>query len=228
MTKLAVFDIAGTIVSDDGVVISSFMAAFSEVVPEVWAENDGDFLDYAHKTMGQSKIEVFRSLLGDDSLAHAAAEAFQAHYLQRLPEVRLFDGVLEMFDSLRSAGIQVALNTGFNRDTLDIMLSRLGLADHVDATATQGEAGEGRPSPAMISHVVRQLGVEAPSEVAVLGDTRSDMEAATRFGAGVPIGVLTGEHDERELRDAGAQHVFPIVTDALSLLLTDSEPSLSD
>lgn len=220
MPKLAVFDIAGTIVSDDGVVISSFMAAFSDVVPEVWAENDGDFLDYAHKTMGQSKIEVFRSLLGDDSLAHAAAEAFQAHYLRKLPEVHLFDGVLDMFDSLRSSGTLVALNTGFNRETLNIMLSTLGLEDHVDATATQAEAGEGRPSPAMIAHVAHQLAVESPAEVAVVGDTRSDMEAATRFGAGLSIGVLTGEHDEVALRDAGAHHVFPIVTDALSLLQT--------
>jgi phosphonatase-like hydrolase len=220
MAKLAVFDIAGTIVSDDGVVISSFMAAFSEVVPEVWAENDSDFLDYAHKTMGQSKIEVFRSLLGDDSLAHAAAEAFQAHYLRKLPEVHLFDGVLDMFDSLRSSGTLVALNTGFNRETLNIMLSALGLEDYVDATATHAEAGEGRPSPAMIAHVAHRLAVESPAEVAVLGDTRSDMEAAARYGAGLSIGVLTGEHDEAALRDSGAHHVFPIVTDALSLLQT--------
>jgi phosphonatase-like hydrolase len=220
MAKLAVFDIAGTIVSDDGVVISSFVAAFSEVVPEIWAENDGDFLDFAHKTMGQSKIEVFRSLLGDASLADAAAEAFQAYYLKKLPEVHLFDGVLDMFDSLRTAGIRVALNTGFNRKTLDIMLSSLGLGDHVDATATQEEAGEGRPSPAMIAHVAHQLAVESPTEVAVLGDTRSDIEAALRYGAGMPIGVLTGEHDEAALRDAGAHHVVPSVTDALSLLKT--------
>jgi phosphonatase-like hydrolase len=202
------------------VVISSFIAAFSEVVPEVWAENDGDFLEYAHKTMGQSKIEVFRSLLGDDSLANAAAEAFQAHYLTKLPEVHLFDGVLEMFDSLRSAGVLVALNTGFNRETLDTMLSTLKLGDYVDATATQAEAGEGRPSPAMIAHVAQELDVASPQDVAVLGDTRSDMEAATRYGAGLSIGVLTGEHDEVALRDAGAHHVFPIVTDALSILAT--------
>ncbi|MCF8549465.1 MAG: HAD hydrolase-like protein [Pontimonas sp.] len=220
MPKLAVFDIAGTIVSDDGVVISSFIAAFSEVVPEVWAENDGDFLEYAHKTMGQSKIEVFRSLLGDDSLANAAAEAFQAHYLTKLPEVHLFDGVLEMFDSLRSAGVLVALNTGFNRETLDTMLTTLNLGNYVDATATQAEAGEGRPSPAMISHVAQELAVASPQDVAVLGDTRSDMEAAARYGAGLSIGVLTGEHDEVALRDAGAHHVFPIVTDALSVLAT--------
>ena len=219
MPKLAVFDIAGTIVSDDGVVMQSFIAAFSEVVPEVWAENDGDFIEYARVTMGQSKIEVFRSLLGDDELAAQAAEAFQAHYLTKLPEVHLFEGVVTMFEELRDAGIKVALNTGFNRNTLDIMLSTLGLADHVDATATQVEAGEGRPSPAMIIHVASELGITSPEDVAVLGDTRSDMEAATRYGSPLAIGVLTGEHDEPALRSAGAHHVVPMVTDAIPVLL---------
>lgn len=219
MTKLAVFDIAGTIVSDDGVVMSSFIAAFSEVVPDMWAENDGDFIEFARKTMGQSKIEVFRSLLNDDALAEQAAEAFQAHYVTKLPEVHVFAGVTEMFARLRENGVLVALNTGFNRSTLTIMLDTLGLADSVDATATQVEAGAGRPSPAMIEHVAAQLGVTSPADVAVLGDTRSDMESAKSFGAALSIGVLTGEHDEEQLRQAGADHVVAVITDAEQLLL---------
>lgn len=219
MPKLAVFDIAGTIVSDDGVVMQSFIAAFSEVVPEVWAENDGDFIEYARVTMGQSKIEVFQALLGEDDLATQAAEAFQAHYLTKLPEVHLFDGVITMFEELRDSGIKVALNTGFNRKTLDTMLATLGLAQHVDATATQVEAGEGRPSPAMIIHVASELGITSAEDVAVLGDTTSDMEAATRFGSPLAIGVLTGEHDEPTLRNAGAHHVVRVVTDAIPVLL---------
>jgi len=219
MVKLAVFDIAGTIVSDDGVVISSFIAAFSEVVPEIWAENDGDFIEFARKTMGQSKIEVFRSLLNDDALAEQAAEAFQAHYLTKLPEVHVFNGVTEMFTRLRENGVLVALNTGFNRSTLDTMLDTLGLTDSVDATATQVEAGAGRPSPAMIEHVAAQLGVSSPADVAVLGDTRSDMEAARAFGAALSIGVSSGEHTTEQLIDAGADHVVDAVTDAEALLL---------
>jgi phosphoglycolate phosphatase len=221
MPKLAVFDIAGTIVSDDGVVLDSFSAAFAEVVPEIWAAKSDAFLDFARRTMGQSKIEVFRSLLRDDDLAAQAAEAFQAHYLSRLPDVHVFDGVVGMFARLRENGILVALNTGFNRDTLTTMLDALRLADHVDATSTQVEAGAGRPSPAMIEHVATQLGVSSPDDVAVLGDTRSDMEAAARYGAALAIGVLTGEHSEEQLRDAGADYVVAVVTDAEKLLTAD-------
>ncbi len=219
MPKLAVFDIAGTIVSDDGVVVASFSSAFSEVVPEVWAAKGSEFVEYAKATMGQSKIEVFRSLLGDDELAERAAEAFQAQYLTRLSEVHVFPGVVGMFARLRELGVLVALNTGFDRLTLDTMLDSLGLRDHVDATSTQGEAGAGRPSPAMIEHVARQLGVSSAADVAVLGDTQSDMEAATRYGAALTIGVLTGEHSEDQLLRAGADRVVAAVTDAEEILL---------
>jgi phosphonatase-like hydrolase len=208
MIKLAVFDIAGTIASDDGVVIDSFSNAFAEVVPDVWEKQKTDFLDYARKTMGQSKVEVFQKLLGDPVLANLAASAFQRHYLARLDQVKLFNGVILMFDSLRSNGVRVALNTGFNRETLEILLDKLDLRNSVDATATQSEAGEGRPSPAMIKLVADSLGITDASQVAVIGDTKSDMIAGKNFGAGVKIGVLTGEHDADQLEEAGADHVI--------------------
>jgi phosphonatase-like hydrolase len=219
MIKLAVFDIAGTIVSDDGVVIDCFSAAFKEVVPEIWADREREFLDYARETMGQSKIQVFEELLQSPELAAQAASAFQRNYLSRLADVKLFNGVILMFDSLRARGVKIALNTGFNRETLDTMLSELGLGDSVDATATQSEAGEGRPSPAMIALVAQQLGISSPAEVAVIGDTKSDMEAAENFGAGLKIAVLTGEHDRDELLAAGADHVIDHVVQVEQLLI---------
>ena len=220
MYKLAVFDIAGTIVSDNGVVIECFSEAFAEVVPELWAEKQSEFLAFAKKTMGQSKIEVFLQLIGSAPLAQQAADQFQRHYLERLDSVEVFEGIPELFEDLSAAGVSVALNTGFNRDTLDLMMARLGLEGLVAATATQSEAGEGRPSPAMLQHVARQLDITQPAEVAAIGDTRSDIEAAIRFGAGLKIGVLTGEHEASELQSAGADLVLNTAVESREYLLT--------
>lgn len=219
MIRLAVFDIAGTIVSDDGVVIDCFSKAFEEVVPEIWSERNKEFVAHAKKTMGQSKIEVFRELLKSDELAERASSSFQEHYLQRLPDVKLFKGIPTMFDTLRKRGVKVALNTGFNRGTLDVLLDELGLQSLVDATATQSEALEGRPSPAMIQLVSDKLGISDPSQVAVIGDTKNDIEAGKRFGAGMKIGVLTGEHSLEELESAGADYVVEHVLQADHILI---------
>ncbi|MEY3971922.1 MAG: hypothetical protein RLY84_315 [Actinomycetota bacterium] len=218
MIKLAVFDIAGTILSDDGVVIDCFSSAFKEVVPSNWKTHQAEFVAYARETMGQSKIEVFRHLLQSDDLAMQAADAFQRHYLATISKLKLFDGVILLFDALRASGIQVALNTGFNRETLEVLLDKFHLRESIDASATQTEAGEGRPSPAMIELVANQLGVGDRETVAVIGDTKSDIVAGINFGAGLKIGVTTGEHDFETLDGAGADFVISHVTQVDQLL----------
>ena len=60
--QLAVIDMAGTTVADDGLVVSAFESAATTVgVPESGQERD-NARQYVLDTMGQSKISVFRAL----------------------------------------------------------------------------------------------------------------------------------------------------------------------
>lgn len=218
MSELAVFDVAGTVVTDDGIVIESFQQAFAMVVPITWADKQDEFMDYAERTMGQSKVEVFKTLLGDDDLVQRTNDEFQNAYLERLEEIEPIPGVETLFENLRSRGVKVALNTGFNRETLNTIVYALGWQELIDSTATQTETGKGRPEPDMLEWVAKECGVSDPSKVAILGDTVSDIEAGKNFGAGLKIGVLTGFHDEQMLKSAGADAVFDTVLDSLELL----------
>ena len=218
MYDLAVFDVAGTVVTDDGIVIECFQQAFAMVVPITWADKKEEFMDYAQQTMGQSKVEVFKTLLGDDDLVERTNDEFQNAYLERLDEIEPIEGVESLFETLREKGIKIALNTGFNRETLNTLIYNLGWQELIDATATQTETGKGRPAPDMIQWVAKECGVEDPSRVAILGDTVSDIEAGINFGAGMKIGVLSGFNDEQLLRSAGADEVFDDVTKAVDVL----------
>ncbi len=62
----------------------------------------------------------------------------------------------------------------------------------------------------------RQL---APAQVFVVGDTPRDIEAAWKAGA-VSVGVATGHFSVADLTEAGADHVLPSLTNALSGDLT--------
>jgi phosphonatase-like hydrolase len=218
MSELAVFDVAGTVVTDEGIVIESFQQAFAMVVPITWADKKEEFMEYAESTMGQSKVEVFKTLLGDDDLVKRTNDEFQNAYLERLEEIEPIPGVETLFENLRSAGVKVALNTGFNRETLNTIIYGLGWQELIDSTATQTETGKGRPAPDMLEWVARECEVSDPSKVAILGDTVSDIEAGANFGAGQKIGVLTGFHDQQMLKSAGADVVFETAVDALDLL----------
>ena len=217
---MVAFDVAGTVLNDDGLVISAFKKAFEATQPDLWPTHGVEWTQYALDTMGQSKIDVFTKLLGDVEKAHQANVAFEESYVQEIAEVGAVPiaGAEDIFKYLRSKGIAVALTTGFSRSTLDRLLIELGWKDLIDLSITPSEAGRGRPHPNMLNMAVEVLGITKPEHVIVLGDTASDMQAAVAFGAGQAIGVLTGAHDEHTLHAAGATSIVNSVADLKTLI----------
>ena len=75
---VACLDMAGTTVADDGTVMEAFTAAITEQnLPEATYQQA---VDDVRSSMGQSKIEVFRHILGDEDEAQAANGVFESTY----------------------------------------------------------------------------------------------------------------------------------------------------
>jgi len=218
--EMVAFDVAGTVLNDDGLVISAFRNAFEATQPDLWPTHGEQWTQYAIDTMGQSKIHVFTELLGDAEKAYEANVAFEESYVSEIAEVGAVPiaGAEDLFKYLRAKGIAVALTTGFSRSTLDTLLIELGWKDLIDLSITPSEAGRGRPHPHMLNMAVEVFGITNSANVIVCGDTAADMQAAVAFGAGQVIGVLTGAHNEQTLHDAGATSVINSVADLKSLI----------
>ena len=218
--EMVAFDVAGTVLNDDGLVIAAFKNAFEATQPDLWPTHGEQWTQYAIDTMGQSKIHVFTELLGDAEKAHIANIAFEESYVSEIAEVGAvaIAGAEDLFKYLRAKGVAIALTTGFSRSTLNTLLIELGWKDLIDISVTPGEAGRGRPHPDMLQKAATTLGITNPASVIVVGDTAADMQAAVSFGAGQAIGVLSGAHDEHRLHDAGATSVINSVADLKSLI----------
>nr|WP_228800873.1 HAD-IA family hydrolase [Nocardia terpenica] len=213
---------AGTTVADGGLVLHAFDAAATAAgIPADGPERDAARA-YVVETMGQSKITVFRALLGDEDRARLANRAFEAAYDELAAAATAIPGAAEAISRLRAAGIAVALTTGFSRGTQDRLLNALGWNDIADLTLSPAEAGRGRPYPDLVLTAALRLGVDAVDRVAVLGDTTSDIASGLAAGAGIVAGTLTGAHSEEQLRAAGATHVVPSVVEFADLLLSSS------
>jgi phosphoglycolate phosphatase len=171
-------------------------------------------------SMGQSKIEVFRRILGDEAAAVKANEAFEDHYGAAVGRgsVAAMPGAEDTFAALRAAGIRVCLATGFSPVTRDAIIGRLGWAALIDLALSPADAGflgRGRPWPDLPLTALLRLGGGAVSELAVAGDTASDVESGLRAGASVVAGVLTGAGRRADLEQAGA----PLILDTIAGLL---------
>lgn len=185
-------DMAGTTIADDDTVLNAFSAAIASRNLPVAGYNSA--MKYARDTMGQSKIEVFRHILGDEDAAQAANDVFEKTYGASVAagELSPISGAVELFAACRAAGLRVCLSTGFSPVTRDAIVEALGWRSLVDLFLSPADAGRGRPMPDMPLTALLRLGGRSTRELAVIGDTTADIECGLRAGAGLVAGVLTG------------------------------------
>ncbi|WP_426006060.1 HAD family hydrolase [Paenarthrobacter sp. NyZ202] len=222
--RLAVVDMVGTTITDDGRTERAMSRALVEHGIEPGSTRFESMLGYARDTMGFSKLTVFGHLFEDPATAASANKVFEAAYDEMIDDggVRPIPGAEEAIVWMRESGMQVCLATGFGRHTQNMVLESLGWMGLADLSLCPADAGRGRPYPDMILTAVLALDLDDVREVAVVGDTSSDMLSGVRSGASLMAGVLTGSHSEATLRAAGATAVVDSIKQ-LPLLLEKHE-----
>ena len=96
---LACLGLAGTTITDNGVVEAAFHEALGEAT-----NND---LACFRETMGMSKLVVFRNLFhGDETAARAANQRFEQAYARSLGSVAPIPGARDTIVALRRAGVR--------------------------------------------------------------------------------------------------------------------------
>ncbi|MGZ8630154.1 MAG: HAD family hydrolase [Actinomycetota bacterium] len=184
-----IFDMDGTLFDSMEPVTSGFIETTLE------AGGPGYTPDEIVEAFTQGPSErVLEHLLGrpvtDDE--HAA-------YHRRLDDgamaMRPYPGVEAALDAMADAGLRLALFTGADVTSLDLLLSRTGLRDRFEVRTGGDEAGRAKPDPAGITLTCARLGVE-PGSAAYVGDSEQDMLAARAAGAlGIGAGWGSLWHD---------------------------------
>ena len=222
MTRIetVVLDMAGTTVTDDGLVLGAFERAWDRLHADEGSARRDEAIAHVIATMGQSKIEVFRGLVDEDA-AHALNTAFETALDELVGSgaVAAIAGAEDTIRALKADGRAVVFTTGFSRTTADAVLRELGWEGLADIVLTPADAGRGRPAPDLNLLAALRTGVSSVSALAVVGDTESDARSGANAGAGLVGAVLTGGHaTESALRAAGAQHVLDSVVGLSGLL----------
>ena len=177
-------------------------------------------MTFVRDTMGQSKIEVFRHILGSEERAQRGNQIFEESYAEsvRAGLVAPLPGAAETHHGTARGWIKVCLATGFAPVTRDALLDALGWWPLIDLALSPSDAGRGRPWPDLPLTALLRLGGGAVTELAVVGDTPSDIESGLRAGAGLVAGVTTGACSREALAEAGAPCVLDSVTELVQLL----------
>jgi phosphoglycolate phosphatase len=99
-----------------------------------------------------------------------------------------------LFKTLKDKGYKIAVVTVDNTISANIFIKHMGIEKYVDFVSTNDDDFANKPKPESFIEFCNQFELE-PSEVAMVGDTLSDMKYGVNSNAGYIVGVLWGAND---------------------------------
>jgi HAD superfamily hydrolase (TIGR01509 family) len=133
-----------------------------------------------------------------------------------------FDGIHELLDELRAAGIPMAIASSKRGQALRRQLKVLGWEGYFDPIVTPDEVAAGKPDPESLRVVLAAHGL-APADAVMVGDSTYDLDMAQR--AGVPSVAVGHGFSSQEAMAAYGPRAFAPDTAALrDILLAWSRP----
>lgn len=199
--NLILFDVDGTLVDSQNIIVESQRRAFAAHGLESPSR------ERSLSIVGITLVQAMAALAGPRAPAESIAEAYKAAFneLRQDPAFAepLFLGAEEVLERL-SARTDVILGicTGKSRRGVSHLIETHGWERFFGVIKTADDAPS-KPDPGMILQAMEEIGIP-PASTFMIGDTSFDMTMARAAGA-TPVGVSWGYHPVAAIREAGAE-----------------------
>lgn len=224
--KLAVFDMAGTTINDDGAVQKHlYLALQNEMKGTISFDDVNDLMGYPKPTAISILLKKYCAY--EEKIADEITQKIHRNFLSALDDHYNTTNTLkqtpyaeEIFLYLKEKGIKVVLDTGFGASTAKIILRRLQWLEKglIDSYITSDDVANGRPEPDMIWAAMERYGIKSALEVIKVGDTKSDMIQGTKAGCRFVVGVTTGAFSRDRLSCYPHTHLIENLIELKSIL----------
>ena len=198
--KTMLFDLDGTILDTNELIIRSFIESLDGYVPEGFGR------DHIIPIMGNPLTEQLRGFSGLEDVTKLVVAYREVNHRLHDEYVTAFDNVNEVITKLHKYGIQIGIVTTKIRLTTVRGLKHTGLYEEVDAIVTIEDVEHPKPHPEPVNKAIELLGAD-PASTIMIGDSMVDMQSAVAAGV-IPVGVAWSLKGELKLKEAGAQHVI--------------------
>ena len=161
---------------------------------------------------------------------HAAMACWIDDYCERVaPDTAVpITDLLALFARLRRSGFSLGVATNDVTRSAMATMERLGVSGQLVAILGYDSVAQPKPAADMVVAFCAKAAIE-PAEVAVVGDNLHDLIMARAAGAGLAIGVLTGNGSRDELA-AYADHVIAsieVLPHLLERLVAPAPPAVA-
>ena len=215
MLNLAVFDLDGTIVDSQDMIVAGMHAASDAhgcAKPEARS---------VKRVVGLPLQEAIEKLFPEADATDVVS--LTDTYKRTIIDMRergeehepLFPGAGQALDTLDRKGWLLGIATGKPMRGLINSMKPYGLLERF-ITLQTADVGPGKPNPDMLLRAMSETGADKQRTV-MIGDTTYDMEMARNAGARA-VGVAWGYHETDELKEAGAQVIVRSFAELPSML----------
>ncbi|MET3852221.1 MULTISPECIES: pyrophosphatase PpaX [unclassified Paenibacillus] len=210
MIDTVLFDLDGTIIDTNELIISSFMHVLEKHVPTPLTR------EVIIPKMGMTLEQQLQFFSGSEDVTHfhqAYRTYNDAHHDEM---VQPFPHVLEVIKELDRRGITMGVVTTKNKPGTFRVLEMFGLDKYMKAIVTVMDVEHPKPHPEPVLMAISQLGAD-PVATLMVGDSPVDIQSAKAAGAR-SAGVAWSLKGEKVLREYNPDYILHDMTDLYSLV----------
>jgi pyrophosphatase PpaX len=210
MIKTVLFDLDGTIIDTNELIIQSFLHGLQGETPEPLTR------EHIIPHMGRPLIEQMEYFTGRQQVDEVITK-YRAFNLAKHDElVKEFPHVHSVMKKLFDSGIQMGIVTSKIRKTTDMGLKLCKLDGFVKTVVTVEDVQNPKPDPEGILMAMRTLGSK-PEETIMVGDSQYDIEAAQNAGVG-SVGVSWSMKGRKHLEEFKPNHIIDDMRELLAIV----------
>lgn len=173
MISTALFDLDGTLLDTNELIIQSFLHALEGRTAEPYTR------EKIIPHMGQPLIEQMKFFTGQEEVEDLI-QIYRKYNFSRHDElVTAFPYVRETLARLHQSGIKIGIVTVKIRQTTEMGLRLCGLTPYIDHIVTLEDVAHAKPDPEGIHLALRELG-GVKEEAIMVGDSHYDIQAGKR------------------------------------------------
>ena len=172
-TGAVVFDLDGTLVDSLPLVLRAFSHALEPFGPRPTME--------IFARLGGPPERVFFDLLENAGHVPAALERLEAFNRDNEHQIQPFAGASRLLGQLQARGTKLAVWTGRDRGTTDVLLRIHGLAGFFDAVVCGDDLPTHKPNPQGLREIMARLSVPS-AETLLVGDADVDVLGGAACG----------------------------------------------
>ncbi|SDD60963.1 phosphoglycolate phosphatase [Paracoccus isoporae] len=197
--KLVVFDVDGTLIDSEALIVGAMEMAFEGVGMSPLDRTQVLSIVGLSLPVAVGRLAPEAPLTQQDAIVEGYRNAFLSRRIDS--EAPLYEGARDCLDALAARDdLVLGVATGKSRRGLDAMLDHHGLRGHF-VTLQTADQHPSKPHPDMLLSACREAGL-APGDALMIGDTEFDMEMADAAGCDA-IAVSWGYHAPDALRALG-------------------------